>query len=162
MKIDVEEILRKLEAKANTIYFDKDRLKNLLYRTKEKVEDNKTLMEMWDDIKLFIDLVRDWMKGDYREISKGSMIMIIISLLYLVNPLDLIPDFLVAGFIDDLAVIAYVIKKISEELNIYKEWRNKNKDDNTVEVDAETEDVIEVEVEKVEDIEDGDHKDEEY
>ena len=93
MKIDVEEILRRLEGKANTIYFDRDRLKNLLNSTKKKVEGNKTLMEVWEDIKLFLDLLKDWMRGDYREISKGSIIMIIISLLYLVNPLDLIPDF---------------------------------------------------------------------
>ncbi|CAK7059058.1 hypothetical protein CIW83_17970 [Tissierella sp. P1] len=148
MKIDVEEILRRLEGKANTIYFDRDRLKNLLNSTKKKVEGNKTLMEVWEDIKLFLDLLKDWMRGDYREISKGSIIMIIISLLYLVNPLDLIPDFLVAGFIDDLAVIAYVIKKISDELNVYKKWKVAN----------DNEDSIEVEVEIVEDVEDVDHK----
>ncbi|MEY8416781.1 Uncharacterized membrane protein YkvA, DUF1232 family [Tissierella praeacuta DSM 18095] len=145
MKIDVEKILRSLEAKANTIYFDKSRLKNLLNAVKEKIENNKTLMEIWDDIKLFIDLIKDWMKGDYKEISQGSMIMIIISLLYLVNPLDIIPDFLVGGFIDDLAVIAYVIKKTSEELNIYKEWRSINNNDNVDK--TEMEDVIEMEEE---------------
>jgi uncharacterized membrane protein YkvA (DUF1232 family) len=148
MKIDVEEILRRLEGKANTIYFDRDRLKNLLNSTKKKVEGNKTLMEVWEDIKLFLDLLKDWMRGDYREISKGSIIMIIISLLYLVNPLDLIPDFLVAGFIDDLAVIAYVIKKISDELNVYKKWKVAN----------DNEDSIEVEVEIVEDVEDIDYE----
>lgn len=143
MKIDVEKILRSLEAKANTISIDKDRLKNLLNETKKKVENNKTLMEIWDDIKLFLDLIRDWMKGDYKEISKGSIIMIIISLLYLVNPLDLIPDFIIGGFIDDFAVIAYVIKKISEELNIYKEWKSKKLEEDAIEV--EVEDIIEVE-----------------
>ncbi|MDU5083415.1 YkvA family protein [Tissierella carlieri] len=148
MKIDVEEILRRLEGKANTIYFDRDRLKNLLNSTKKKVEGNKTLMEVWEDIKLFLDLLKDWMRGDYREISKGSIIMIIISLLYLVNPLDLIPDFLVAGFIDDLAVIAYVIKKISDELNVYKKWKVAN----------DNEDSIEVEVEIVEDVENIDYE----
>lgn len=147
MKIDVEEILRKLEGKANAIYFDSDKLKKLLNATKEKVEGNKTLMEIWDDIKLFLDLIRDWIRGDYKDISKGSMIMIIISLLYLVNPLDIVPDFIPGGFIDDLAVIAYVIKKISEELKVYKEWRNsKANDDNPIEVDVEiVDDVIDIE-----------------
>ncbi|MCQ4922765.1 YkvA family protein [Tissierella carlieri] len=154
MKIDVEEILRRLEGKANTIYFDRDRLKNLLNSTKKKVEGNKTLMEVWEDIKLFLDLLKDWMRGDYREISKGSIIMIIISLLYLVNPLDLIPDFLVAGFIDDLAVIAYVIKKISDELNVYKKWKFSNDNEDSIEVEVEiVEDVI-----NVEDVEDIDHE----
>ncbi|MBU5312766.1 DUF1232 domain-containing protein [Tissierella carlieri] len=111
-------------------------------------------MEVWEDIKLFLDLLKDWMRGDYREISKGSIIMIIISLLYLVNPLDLIPDFLVAGFIDDLAVIAYVIKKISDELNVYKKWKFSNDNEDSIEVEVEiVEDVI-----NVEDVEDIDHE----
>lgn len=162
MKIDVEKILRKLEAKANTIYVDNSRLKNLLNATKEKVENNKTLMEIWDDIKLFLDLIRDWMKGDYKEISRGSIIMMIIALLYLVNPLDIIPDFLLAGFIDDLAVIAYVIKKISDELNIYKEWKSKKDEDDAVEVEVEVE--VDAEIEDIideEDIENDEHKSEE-
>ncbi|WMM25919.1 YkvA family protein [Tissierella sp. MB52-C2] len=137
MKINIEEIIRKLESKANTIYFDTDKLKKLLTTAKEKAEGNKQLMEIWGDLKLIIDLVRDWMKGDYKELSKGSAIMIIISLLYLVNPLDLIPDFIVGGFVDDLAVIAYVIKKISDELKIYKQWRSINKEDDTIDVKAE-------------------------
>jgi uncharacterized membrane protein YkvA (DUF1232 family) len=137
MKINIEEIIRKLESKANTIYFDTDKLKKLLITAKEKAEGNKQLMEIWEDLKLIIDLVRDWMKGDYKELSKGSAIMIIISLLYLVNPLDLIPDFIVGGFVDDLAVIAYVIKKISDELKVYKQWRSTNKEDDTIDVKAE-------------------------
>ncbi|MBU5426038.1 DUF1232 domain-containing protein [Tissierella pigra] len=137
MKIDFEEIIRKLESKANTIYFDTDKLKQLLITAKEKAEGNKQLMEIWEDLKLIIDLVKDWIKGDYKELSKTSVIMIIISLLYLVNPLDLVPDFLPGGFIDDLAVIAYVIKKISDELKTYKQWRSINKTDETIEMKAE-------------------------
>ena len=53
-----------------------------------------------------------------------------------------------AGFIDDLAVIAYVIKKISDELNVYKKWKVAN----------DNEDSIEVEVEIVEDVENIDYE----
>lgn len=137
MKINIEEIIRKLESKANTIYFDTDKLKKLLITAREKAEGNKQLMEIWEDLKLIIDLIRDWMRGDYKELSKGSAIMIIIALLYLVNPLDLIPDFIVGGFVDDLAVIAYTIKKISDELKTYKQWRSINKEDDTIDVKAE-------------------------
>ena len=36
MKIDFEEIIRKLESKANTIYFDTDKLNNFLITAKRK------------------------------------------------------------------------------------------------------------------------------
>ena len=130
MKIDFDAIFRKLEGKANAISFDNARLKNLLQSARTKAEGNKQIMEIWDDLKILIELVRDWMKGEYRDLNRSSVIMVIVSLLYLVNPLDLIPDFIIGGFIDDLAVIAYVIKKISEELNLYKNWKSMKHDDN--------------------------------
>ena len=47
-----------------------------------------------------------------------------VGLIYLVTPIDLIPDFAIGGFIDDAAVIAYILKKIQTELEIYKEWKD--------------------------------------
>jgi uncharacterized membrane protein YkvA (DUF1232 family) len=130
MKIDFDAIFRKLEGRANSISFDTDRLKNLLESARQKAEGNKQIMEIWEDLKILIELVRDWMKGEYKDLKRSSIIMVIVALLYLVNPLDIIPDFIIGGFIDDLAVIAYVIKKISEELNVYKNWKSINHDDN--------------------------------
>ena len=129
MKIDFDAIFRKLEGKANAISIDTDRLKNLLDSARQKAEGNKHIMEIWEDLKILIELVRDWMKGDYKDLKRSSVVMIIVSLLYLVNPLDLIPDFIIGGFIDDLAVIAYVIKKISEELHLYKKWKSIDNDE---------------------------------
>ena len=35
-----------------------------------------------------------------------------------------IPDFIAGGFVDDIAVIAYIVKKIQEELKAYKKWKD--------------------------------------
>lgn len=137
MKIDFDEIIRKFQGKANEIYFDRERLKKLLLTAKNKAEGNKELMEIWEELKLLLELIKDWMKGDYKELSKSSVIMVIIGLLYLVNPFDIIPDFLIGGFVDDLGVIAYVIKKTSDELNLYKKWKNTKDDENIIEVNVE-------------------------
>lgn len=34
------------------------------------------------------------MKGEYKDIPKGSIIMIIAGILYVVSPVDLVPDFI--------------------------------------------------------------------
>lgn len=153
MKINFDSIKEKFEEKAYVIYSDNDKLKRLLKAVKEIVEDNKQLMKIWDDLKLMLNLLKDWLKGDYKDLSRNSAIMIIISFLYLISPLDLIPDFLFGGFIDDIAVLGFVFKKLSEEIGKYKEWKdlgnnyktddsedsfieiNLNQDDNIIDID---------------------------
>jgi len=128
MKINFEEVIQNLGHKANKIYNDTPRLKHLLKTAKEKAEGNKQLNTILSDIKILIELMKDWREGRYTELPKSTVIMVIISLIYLVSPIDIIPDFLIGGFVDDAAVIAYVIKNISEELNQYKEWKKLKED----------------------------------
>ena len=123
MKIDFEEIRINLEKKANALYRDNHKLRELLETVKGMIMENKELSKIIDEVKLMMGLLKDWLKGDYRELEKSSAIMIIVAFLYLINPLDLIPDFLFVGFIDDIAVIAYVFKKLQDELDRYKEWK---------------------------------------
>ena len=123
MKIDFEKVIKDLEHKANKIYNDNPKLRELLISARKKAEGNKQLMEIWEDLKLLMELLKDWMKGDYKNLEKNTVIMIIVALIYLVSPIDLIPDFLIGGFIDDALVIAYVVKKISSELKLYREWK---------------------------------------
>ncbi len=123
MKINFEEIIKNLKYKADAVYKDNRKLKNLLDAAIAKARDNKQLMDIWSDLKLLIQLTKDWMSGTYVDLPKETVIMIIASLIYLVMPIDLIPDFLIGGYIDDALVIGYVVKKTSEELELYKEWK---------------------------------------
>ena len=43
MKIDIEEIIRSLDAKANTIYYDDERITELISKVREKIENNEIL-----------------------------------------------------------------------------------------------------------------------
>lgn len=151
MNIDFNSIKKKFEEKANAIYNDNDRLKSLLISVKEMVKENKQLSEIVDDLKAMVGLLVDWLKGDYHDLQKSSAIMIIVSLLYLLAPIDLIPDFLFGGYIDDIAVIGYVFKKLSEEINKYKEWKALNSDETLYSSD----DFIEINLDEDEDIIEG-------
>lgn len=141
MKINFEQIIRNLEYKANQIYNDNKGLRQLLEAATSKAKGNKELMEIWSDLKLLMELIKDWMRGDYTDLPKNTVIMIIIGLIYLVSPIDLIPDFLIGGFVDDALVIAYVIKKTSEELELYKKW--KSMEDDVVDEEIIEEDIFE-------------------
>jgi uncharacterized membrane protein YkvA (DUF1232 family) len=77
-----------------------------------------------EDLRLLRALCLAWLKGDYRQISSQALLMVVAALLYFLSPLDAIPDWLVGlGFIDDLAVLAWVLRTWRGELNAFKAWR---------------------------------------
>lgn len=75
-------------------------------------------------IKLFIEMITEYFRGNYREIPVKTVILITAALIYLVSPLDAIPDFLIGiGFVDDGAVIAYVFNSLNEDIESFKRWK---------------------------------------
>lgn len=140
MKIDFEGLIKSLTSRANAIFSDSDKIVDLLARTKTKLEENKELKSIFDDVRIIVELIKDYTNGVYRNLSKNSIILVIISLLYLINPLDIIPDMLFGGFIDDAAVIAYILKRISSELELYKEWKANHEDEPEI-IDDDDEDI---------------------
>lgn len=123
MKIDFDEIFRILDAKANSIFVDSDRITELTNKVKKMVSENQILMEIWDDLKTFFDLFKDYFSGEYTDVEKNTIITIIIGFIYLISPIDLIPDFFPGGLLDDLAVFLYIFKTLEGEINQYRAWK---------------------------------------
>lgn len=123
-----EEGYKKYESKAHEYFNDKERAEDLLNKAKQKAEDNEIpLKEILEKLQLLFEVLQAWYKGTYKEIPKGSIIMIIASILYFVSPVDLIPDFIpVIGLVDDAAVIAFAIKQLSADLEKFKVWKESN------------------------------------
>jgi uncharacterized membrane protein YkvA (DUF1232 family) len=70
-----------------------------------------------------IRLVRNFTSGRYRQISTRTIIIGLATLLYLVLPIDLVPDFIPAlGLMDDLSLMAWFIRAFQKELVKYQEW----------------------------------------
>ena len=77
-----------------------------------------------DDLQLLRALSLAWFKGEYRQISRQALLMVVAALLYFITPLDASPDWLVGvGFVDDLAVLAWVMRTWQGELEAFKAWR---------------------------------------
>lgn len=144
MKLDFEGIISNLKEKATNLSDDNGKIADLLRKTKKSMDENKELRSILDDLKLLVDLVKDHYNGKYKNLSNTSIIIVLVGLLYLVNPMDLVPDFLLGGFLDDAAVIAYIFKKLTTEIDAYKLWkaegRTGNMDDDIIDLD----DVVEV------------------
>jgi len=86
------------------------------------------LKELIEDIKLMISIVRSYVKKEYTEIPINSIIAILAAIIYVVNPFDIIPDFIpLIGYIDDAFVVALVLKQVHSDLEKYRLWKESNK-----------------------------------
>lgn len=79
----------------------------------------------------FMRMVRAYVRGDYRDISKKSMMIGVAVLLYLVTPLDIIPDFIpIIGLMDDISLMAWFVDAFSKEITKYREWETQTSYEN--------------------------------
>ena len=82
-----------------------------------------------EEVVLSISIVKDYATGKYRKIPYWGIGAIVFMLLYVGNPMDVIPDFLIGiGQIDDLIVVTVCLLMLRQELHEYKHWRA-NQDD---------------------------------
>ena len=93
----------------------------------KKVRESGPLRRYIDDVKLLLSLVKDYWSGNYKEIPYWAIGATVFALLYVLNPVDLIPDFIpVVGLVDDAAVVALCLYMIEQELHDYSEWKTQN------------------------------------
>ena len=126
MKIDFEKIKNEFSEKASTFYEDNERLGELIDEFSEKIKDNKIFETIGSDLKLTLEMLVDWKNGDYKDLSKESITLIVIGFLYILSPISIIPKFIPLKHVDDILVLVYVIKKIKDELETYKKWKSDN------------------------------------
>ncbi len=82
------------------------------------------LQRFLDDGRLLIDAIRDYWTGRYRRFPLGTVGAIAFTLLYVFDPLDIIPDVLpIIGQLDDAAVVAGCLFLVENDLRLYALWR---------------------------------------
>ena len=77
-----------------------------------------------EDGKLLIAIVKDYTSGAYRQIPYGSIASIVFTLIYVLNPFDMMPDVLpLIGQVDDVAVLGACLILVEQDLHKYKDWK---------------------------------------
>lgn len=104
-----------------------------IHRVNEKAEDienkfakGKALKALMEQGHVMIQMVKDYVKRDYREVPYWAISAVALALLYVLNPLDVIPDVIFGvGYLDDATVVAFALRLIEKELDKYKAWKAK-------------------------------------
>ena len=91
--------------------------------------DKGPLRKFLSNLRDLFGLLRAHAKGDYREVPWSTIAAGAATLLYILMPIDAIPDLIPgAGLVDDAAVLALALKLIGKDLAKYAEWRDRRKD----------------------------------
>jgi uncharacterized membrane protein YkvA (DUF1232 family) len=75
-------------------------------------------------LRLLWMVLRDYANGTYRAVPWRSVAAIAAAVVYVVSPVDLVPDFLFPlGFADDVLVVALTWGLVKRELRAYCQWK---------------------------------------
>jgi uncharacterized membrane protein YkvA (DUF1232 family) len=106
----------------------------------ERFRGSGPLQRLLEDGRLLLELVRDARQGRYQAVPVWTLSAAGFTLLYVLNPFDMIPDTLpLLGLLDDAAVVSACLSLVEQDLRDYQAWKRARLND---EGDAFTEDLI--------------------
>lgn len=78
------------------------------------------LDEKTDDFKLLVNMAKDTLSGRYK-MGKWNMSVIVGTIVYVVSPLDAVPDLVpILGWLDDVTIVTYALSKLKNEMLRYR------------------------------------------
>lgn len=94
----------------------------------DSLSEHGPLYKVRDSIKTLYDMLKD---KDRFKLSASTLAIIIGTLIYVISPIDLVPDVIpVLGLLDDVAIITVATAAVSKEIVRYKEWKKEQKTQN--------------------------------
>ncbi len=73
------------------------------------------------DLRLIGHYVSDIAHGRYRNYDSQALTLAVAAIAYAVSPIDLTPDFVPLGLLDDATVITWALSQLGTELEKYKQ-----------------------------------------
>src|SRR6056297_1065588 len=106
----------------------KDEDVEIAAKNQQKIEDkivNASTLRKYTELgKLMFGMLQDYRKGVYSNVPWFTIASIAFALLYVLNPLDLMPDFIPGlGYVDDFAILTITLRFIETDLHKYLDWK---------------------------------------
>ena len=117
---------REARAQAQTYLKDKDKTRQLIQEVFSKAYQHKQQLDtVWTDLISLLRMIRAWARGEYERLPRKTIIVAIAAVIYFLNPFDLVPVFIPGiGYLDDAAVIAFVLSSIRQDVHKFLDWES--------------------------------------
>lgn len=117
------------KSKAEDLIQDKNKTQKVMKEALHKAQKNeKIFAETKVETFAVFRLISAWSSGEYKRVPAKAMIALLAAILYFLNPMDVIPDFIVGlGFVDDLSVLGFVLNLFKKDISDFLDWEKQNK-----------------------------------
>ena len=114
----------RISERARRLLNDHNGVKRIVDQASAKAgKQQKRLRDTRDDLTVLFRMLRAWANRSYTTIPLRSITMALAAVLYFLLPLDFIPDFILGtGFLDDMAVIGFVLQSIRKDITLFQQW----------------------------------------
>ena len=112
---------------AEAIAKDGKAARELIEKAYKKANINRRVLgDVQEDFFALLRMLRAVFQGAYKGVPWKSVVSGVGAILYFLNPLDVIPDFIAGvGFIDDLSVFGFVLTMIRVDLDAFRLWEKR-------------------------------------
>lgn len=126
---EVEKIYEKGKKKAEKLLKDEDKVERLLQKMEKKLKVLPVVGGTFSLVPAMISLIRSYIIKEYTEVPLGTILGVLSAIIYIVSPIDLVPDFIPGGgYIDDAAILILCLKAGAEDdIKEYNSWRENRK-----------------------------------
>lgn len=126
-KEEIEKAFSGTASKIDDKKIDEVIRKEKVFEEKRSKLNTKKFFMLFKQVKLGFEMLKDYKKRNYRNVPWKAIAIITAAIVYFINPMDLVPDFMgLIGFTDDAIVLAFVFNSLRDELVKYCEWRGLN------------------------------------
>lgn len=92
-----------------------------------KLNNSNTLKKYAELGNVMYGMLKDYRKGIYKEVPWFTIATIAFAFLYVLNPFDIVPDFIPGiGYVDDLAIFTFGLRFIQSDIHRYLDWKLEN------------------------------------